>query len=264
MRDGSRAKGLAQVADIAAQSGPETQQDRQGSGNGSGEDDGDDLRGRLGVVAEDVVDLGGRSVAQRGFGDGERDVGVAGDGEVEDFLLVGCGRAERSNDDGGGDWLGCSEELVGEVLLCLREVLVVLGAIGCCAYQRDLALAAVLDGEDKGLLQPARRVGQGEKGLVRALGRLSINSGEVELERVGGAKRYCLCEGGCSTEPGKLSASSIEVIICEELTCPWKLRLRQRLCWQLKRWHLRSSKPQRMQLKRRKAAAKTRNRERAS
>lgn len=48
------------------------------------------------------------------------------------------------------------------------------------------------------------------------------------------------------------------------LTCSWKLRLRQRLCWQWKRWHLQSSRPQQMQLRRPKAAAKTRNRKRPS
>lgn len=45
------------------------------------------------------MDLGLGGVAQRRVRDVERDVGVACDGEVEDLLLVGCGRAERSNDD---------------------------------------------------------------------------------------------------------------------------------------------------------------------
>lgn len=91
---------------------------------------------------------------------------------------------------------------MGQVLLCLRRGLGVPCAIGRCAYQRDLGLAAVLDGEDKGFLQPAHGVGQGQESLVRPLRRLSVDGGEVELQRVGRAKGYCLCEGCCSTEPG--------------------------------------------------------------
>lgn len=47
--------------------------------------------------------LGG--VAEGLLGDGERDVGVAGDVEVENLSLVGARGAEGANDDGGGEWL---------------------------------------------------------------------------------------------------------------------------------------------------------------
>lgn len=113
MRDRSRTESLAGVADIGTERRPQTEQNGEHGSNSSGEDECDDLGRRLGVFAEDVVDLGLGSVAQRRLGDGERYIGVAGDGQIEDLLLVGRGRAECSNDDRGGNWLRSSEELVG-------------------------------------------------------------------------------------------------------------------------------------------------------
>ena len=61
-------------------------------------------------------------------------------------------------------------------------------AIESDAYQRDLALAAVLDAEHERLLQSACGVCQSEESLVRLLGSLPINGCKVELQRVGRAQ----------------------------------------------------------------------------
>lgn len=99
MRHGCVAQRLAQVADIRAQCSPYTEKDRQRSSNSSREHNCYDLRWRLRVILEDVVDLGLGGVADGRLGDAERDAGVTGNGEVERFALVWRGRAERSNDD---------------------------------------------------------------------------------------------------------------------------------------------------------------------
>ena len=146
---------------------------------------------------------------------------------------------------------------------CVWELLEVEGAIGCVAYQRDLSLAAVLDAEHERLLQSACRVGQGEESLVRSLRCLSVDGCEVDFQRVGGAESDCLRERRCSGEPGGVSLQSQSLYVYK-LTCSSRLRRHQRLCWQSQRWHPQSSRPQLMQLTRPRAAAKTRDRERAS
>ena len=90
---------------------------------------------------------------------------------------------------------------------CVCRLLALPGAIESFAYQRDLALATLLDAEDERLLQSACRVGQGKESLVRLLRSLSINSCEIELQRVGCAKRHSLCEGCSSAEPGSCQSS---------------------------------------------------------
>jgi hypothetical protein len=122
VRKRSGAESLAQMADVGTQCRPETQQDRESGSDCGGEDNGDDLRGRLGVFAEDVVDLGVGGVAERCLWDGEGYIDVAGHGQIEDLLLVRCRRAECADDDGCGNRLRGSEELVGKVLVCLRAV----------------------------------------------------------------------------------------------------------------------------------------------
>lgn len=114
-------KGLAQMADVSTQCRPETQQDGESGSDRGGKDKRNDLRGRLGVFAEDVVDLGVGSVAEWCLGDGEGHIDVAGHGQVKDLLLVRRRRAECANDDGCGNRLRGSEELVGEVLVCLQS-----------------------------------------------------------------------------------------------------------------------------------------------
>jgi hypothetical protein len=99
VRERRSTEGLAGVADIGTERRPETEQNGERSGNGSGEDERDGLGRRLGVLAEDVVDLGLGSVTERRLGDCERYVGVACDSQVKDLLLVGRGRAECCNDD---------------------------------------------------------------------------------------------------------------------------------------------------------------------
>jgi hypothetical protein len=113
------AQSLAQVVGVCAQGGPDTEKYRERGDNGSREDERYDLGRRLGVGFEDVVDLGLGGVAEGRLGHGERRVRVARDLEVEDLALVGRGRAERTDDDRGGNRLRGSEELVGEVLVRL-------------------------------------------------------------------------------------------------------------------------------------------------
>lgn len=74
-------------------------------------------------------------------------------------------------------------------------------AIGCCSYQRDLALATVLDAEYKRLLQSRCRIGQGEERLVWTLRLGSIESRQVKLQRVGCAQSHALRKRGCRAEP---------------------------------------------------------------
>jgi len=88
------AQRLAQVAGIRAQCSPYTEKNRQRSSNSSCEHNCYDLRWRLGVILEDVVDLRLGGVADGRLGDAERDARVAGDGEVERFALVWRGRSE--------------------------------------------------------------------------------------------------------------------------------------------------------------------------
>jgi hypothetical protein len=104
---------------------------------------------------------------------------------------------------------------------CVWELLEVEGAIGCVAYQRDLALAAILGAEHERLLQSACRVGQGEEGLVRSLRCLSVDGCEVDLQRVGGAQSDCLRERRCSAEPGGVS---LHVQYCEYMQSSLVLR----------------------------------------
>jgi len=107
------AQRLAQVAGIRAERSPYTEKDGQRSSNSSREHNRYDLRWRLSILFEDVVDLGLGGVADGRLGDAERNAGVAGDGEVERFALVWRGRSERSNDDRCDDWLLGCQELVG-------------------------------------------------------------------------------------------------------------------------------------------------------
>lgn len=65
--------------------------------------------------------------------------------------------------------------------LCVCKLLAMADAIGCCSYQRDLALATVLDAEYKRLLQSRCRIGQGEERLVWTLRLGSIESRQVKL-----------------------------------------------------------------------------------
>lgn len=94
MRDGGLAHGLGEVVEVCADGQPHTQEGRQSCQNGESKDGREDSRGRLGVAAEDVVDLGQFAVAERGLGKAERHVGVADDRQVEGVVVVGLGRAE--------------------------------------------------------------------------------------------------------------------------------------------------------------------------
>ena len=81
------------------------------------------------------------------------------------------------------------------------------GAIGCCSYQRDLALAAVLDAEHERLLESRCRVGQGEERLVGTLRLGPIDGRQVKLQRVGCAQSHALRKRGCRAEPGSRQSS---------------------------------------------------------
>jgi hypothetical protein len=117
---------------VGAQRGPDAKQNRKRRDNRSREDERNDLRGRLRVGLEDVVDLRLGSVSEGRVGDGERHIGVAGDCEVENLALVRRRRAERADDDRGGDRFRRCEELVGEVLVRLGKS--ALSIIHCRAH----------------------------------------------------------------------------------------------------------------------------------
>ena len=94
MRYRSISKCLPKVADIGTQSCPHAKQDRKSSNDCRSEHQSDDLRRRSRVVTEDVVYLLLCGITSRRLRNGQRDVGVAGDIQVEDGALVGRRRAE--------------------------------------------------------------------------------------------------------------------------------------------------------------------------
>jgi hypothetical protein len=110
------------VAHVRTQCSPEAKKDGKSGSNGRSEDNGYDLRGRLWIIAEDVVNLRFGCVTERCLGKGKRYVRVARYGKVKDLLLERCGRTECADDDGGGNWLRGCEELVGQILLCLQSL----------------------------------------------------------------------------------------------------------------------------------------------
>lgn len=59
------------------------------------------------------------SVTEGLLGNGERDISVAGDAQIEDFSLVRSRGSEGADNDRGGNRLGRREELVGEIFLGL-------------------------------------------------------------------------------------------------------------------------------------------------
>lgn len=120
VRDGVTAHGFSKVVEVGAKKEPGADKYWQSGNNSKGEDRRDDLGWRLGVVAENVVDLRKSTVAQRCIWSCDNSFGVTSNLDVQDFAVVRCGGAKRGNDDLGLErLLGC-EKLVWEVLLCLR------------------------------------------------------------------------------------------------------------------------------------------------
>jgi len=119
VRDGSSVHCLGDVAEVCAEEQPCTNKRGQTSQDGESEDGGEDGGRRLGVAAEDVVNLGQFAVTERSLGSAQGHVGVAGDSQVEGVGVVGIGRAERGDQELGLDRVGCGQELEGKVLLRL-------------------------------------------------------------------------------------------------------------------------------------------------
>lgn len=88
---------------IGSQGRPNAQQNGQRTDHCGREDERDDLGRVLGVRAEDVVNFRGGGVTLGRGGEDERDVGVAGDGQVKNLLFVGSGGAERGDGERSGD-----------------------------------------------------------------------------------------------------------------------------------------------------------------
>lgn len=82
------------MAEVCAEEQPGTNENGQTSEDGEGEDAGQDGGRRLGVAAEDVVDLGQFAVTKRSLGGAQGRIGVAGDGQVEGMSVVCIRRAE--------------------------------------------------------------------------------------------------------------------------------------------------------------------------
>lgn len=119
VRDGGSVHCLGNVAEVCAQEQPCTNKSGQTSQDGKGEDSREDGRRRLGVAAEDVVNLGQFAVTERSLGGAQWGIRVAGDSQVESVGVVRIRRAERGDQELGLDRVACSKELEGEVLLRL-------------------------------------------------------------------------------------------------------------------------------------------------
>lgn len=84
---------------ICAQCGPDSEQHGQGADDSSSKYERYNFRRRLGVIAENMVDLGRSGETERGFGDIERDSRVAGDVQVECLALIRARGAKGADDD---------------------------------------------------------------------------------------------------------------------------------------------------------------------
>lgn len=107
------------MVEVSAQEQPSANKGRQTSQDGEGEDAREDGRRRLGVAAEDVVNLGQLAVAKRRLGSAERHIGVAGNSQVEGMCVVGIRGAKRGDQEFGLERGVCADELEGEILLRL-------------------------------------------------------------------------------------------------------------------------------------------------
>lgn len=119
VRNRAGAECLASVIEVSTKADPHSHQSRQRKENCKHENAGDDLRRRLCICFENVVDLGLRGVALGSGWESERSRRVAGDVQVEDVLVDGGGRAERGEDDRSAGGFGGSQELEREVFLGL-------------------------------------------------------------------------------------------------------------------------------------------------
>jgi hypothetical protein len=115
----ARAERLASVIEVSTKANPHSHQSGQREEHCKHENSGDDLRRRLCVCFEDVVDLRLRGVALGRGWESERSRRVAGDVQVEDVLVDGSGRSERGEDDRSAGGFGGGQELEREVFLGL-------------------------------------------------------------------------------------------------------------------------------------------------
>jgi hypothetical protein len=230
MRHRRIAQSLAHMASVRTQSCPYAEQYGQRSSDSSREHDRYELGRRFWIIAKDVADLGLGRVTDGRLGHAERDIGVAGNGEVEHLVLVGCGGAERSKDDGGDDWLLGCEELVGQVLVGLWTS-ALSPAMRRTYYQRHLCFTAVLHTEYERLFQAGSGFGQGEESLVWSLPIARVEGCENKLEAVGCAQCHRFaerCRGAQSRH--SLVLCSSYMIAKGKPTSPSTLRLHQHLC----------------------------------
>lgn len=91
---GGSAQSLGQVVYVGTESDPSDEQDGQRSSNRGSKHERDHLGRVARVLLEDVVNLVLFAVADRRLGDGEGNVGVALDFDVENVSLVGLRRTE--------------------------------------------------------------------------------------------------------------------------------------------------------------------------
>jgi hypothetical protein len=113
------AESLASVVEVPTKADPHSHQSRQREKHCKHENARDDLRRRLCVCFEDVVDLGFGGVAFGRGWESERSRRVAGDVQVEDVLVDGSSRAERGEDDRSAGGFGGGQELERKVFLGL-------------------------------------------------------------------------------------------------------------------------------------------------
>jgi hypothetical protein len=117
--NGARAEGLANVIEVSPKANPHSHQSGQCEKHCEHENQRDDLRRRLCICFENVVDLGLGVVALRRGWESERSRRVAGDVQVEDVLVDGSGGAEGGENDRSAGGCGRGQELPRKVFLGL-------------------------------------------------------------------------------------------------------------------------------------------------
>lgn len=198
------------------------EEDGNRSQDSGGKGQRDDLGRVLGVVAENMVNLGTLSISQRRLV-GRRSAGVALDVDVKDGRDNGLGRAKGAQNDLGLEGLLGLEKLDGEVLVSLyREHIHKLAASfvfrlrlfivdvgrgrGGCPYNFDGSLAGFLNGQGKRRLEPGLDLAEDEEGLVRALGLTGLLGREGQLQGAGVAKGDLALDADGIGEPISIEA----------------------------------------------------------
>jgi len=119
MCNGARAECLASVIEVSSETNPHSHESGQREEDCKHKDARYDLRRRLRICLENVVDLGLGGVALGRRWESERSRSVTGDIQVKDVLVDGSARAERGENDRCAGGFGGGQELEREVFVRL-------------------------------------------------------------------------------------------------------------------------------------------------